>query len=84
MIFDSFQFFLSNFIYNFFNENSSFKIGCKVVNVARGAREPKRERVALGERKKGDLSERRLTHTHKTSLNVLGPMPWANYLGELL
>ena len=30
-------------IYNFFNENSSFKIGCKV-NVARGAREPKRER----------------------------------------
>ena len=56
-----------------------------LVNVARGAREPKRERVALGERKKakGDLSEKANTHTHKTSLNDLGPMPWANYLAEL-
>ena len=36
-----------------------------LVNVARGAREPKRERVALGERKKakGDLSEKANTHT---------------------
>ena len=38
----------------------------RVVNVARGAREPKRERVALGERKKakGDLSEKANTYTH--------------------
>ena len=42
-LFSSLLFFFK--IYNFFNENSSFKIGCKV-NVTRGAREPKREREA--------------------------------------
>ena len=38
----------------------------RVVNVARGAREPKRERVALGERKKSEgrpLREKANTHT---------------------
>ena len=73
-------------IYNFFNENSSFKIGCKV-NVARGAREPKRERGQIEiERERGKgrplKRERTAEAKHKTSLNEIASISWAQMNSE--